>query len=123
QFDARVTQAATEAYDVIDREVNLSSPKQLQEVLFEQLGLPKTLKIKTGYSTDAASLADMHQKTGHPFLTHLLTHREAIRFRQTEERLLLSVSDVIRIKATSEPTFSDAGRLSSTDRAIQNFSS
>jgi len=121
QFDARVTQAATEAYDVIDREVNLSSPKQLQEVLFEQLALPKTRKIKTGYSTDAASLADLHQKTGHPFLTHLLTHRDAIKLRQTVEGLLRSVADDGRIHTTFQQTIAATGRLSSTDPNLQNI--
>lgn len=121
QFDARVTQAANEAYDVIGREVNLSSPKQLQEVLFEQLDLPKTRKIKTGYSTDAASLADLHQKTEHPFLTYLLTHRDVIRLRQTVEGLLRSVADDGRIHTTFQQTIAATGRLSSTDPNLQNI--
>lgn len=121
QFDARVTEAAQSAYDVIEREVNLSSPKQLQEVLFEQLELPKTRKIKTGYSTDAASLADLHQKTGHPFLTHLLEHRDVIRLRQTVEGLLRSISDDGRIHTTFQQTIAATGRLSSTDPNLQNI--
>ncbi|HLS04633.1 MAG TPA: DNA polymerase I [Actinomycetales bacterium] len=121
QFDAQVTDAASEAYAVIDREVNLSSPKQLQEVLFDQLALPKTRKIKTGYSTDAASLADLHQKTGHPFLTHLLTHRDVIKLRQTVEGLLRSVADDGRIHTTFQQTIAATGRLSSTDPNLQNI--
>src|SRR5690625_414407 len=121
QFDARVTQAASQAYDVIGREVNLSSPKQLQEVLFDRLDLPKTRKIKTGYTTDAASLADLHQKTGHPFLTHLLTHRDVIKLRQTVEGLLRSVADDGRIHTTFQQTIAATGRLSSTDPNLQNI--
>lgn len=120
-FDGQVTQVAQEAFAVIGRKVNLSSPKQLQEVLFEQLELPKTRKIKTGYSTDAASLADLHQKTGHPFLTHLLTHRDAIKLRQTVEGLLRSVSDDGRIHTTFQQTIAATGRLSSTDPNLQNI--
>src|SRR5690606_38754800 len=59
QFDSRVTTAANEAYGVIGHEVNLGSPKQLQEVLFDELDMPKTKKIKTGYTTDAAALAEL----------------------------------------------------------------
>ena len=91
-FDGQVQNAAAEAYAVIGREVNLGSPKQLQEVLFDQLGMPKTKKIKTGYTTDAAALTDLFARTQHPFLEHLLAHRDAIRLRQTVEGLLRSVA-------------------------------
>ncbi len=84
-FGDLVATAASEAYAVIGREVNLGSPKQLQEVLFDQLGMPKTKKIKTGYTTDASALADLFVKTQHPFLEHLLAHRDASRLRQTVE--------------------------------------
>ncbi|MDM8084096.1 DNA polymerase I [Cellulomonas cellasea] len=120
-FDAQVQTAATEAYDVIGREVNLGSPKQLQEVLFDQLGMPKTKKIKTGYTTDAASLADLYTRTEHPFLAHLLAHRDAIRLRQTVEGLLRSVADDGRIHTTFQQTIAATGRLSSTDPNLQNI--
>src|SRR5690606_3815019 len=76
-FAGQVAAAATAAYDVIGHEVNLGSPKQLQEVLFEELGMPRTKRIKTGYTTDAAALADLYARTEHPFLAHLLEHRDA----------------------------------------------
>ena len=120
-FDSQVQTAATEAYDVIGREVNLGSPKQLQEVLFDQLGMPKTKKIKTGYTTDAASLADLYTRTQHPFLAHLLAHRDAIRLRQTVEGLLRSVADDGRIHTTFQQTIAATGRLSSTDPNLQNI--
>ena len=62
--------------------MNLGSPKQLQEVLFDELQLPKTRKTKTGYSTDAAVLADLQETNPHPFLDLLLQHREATKLRQ-----------------------------------------
>ncbi|WP_275405096.1 DNA polymerase I [Sediminihabitans luteus] len=120
-FAELVAGAAAAAYEVIDREVNLGSPKQLQEVLFDQLDMPKTKKIKTGYTTDAAALADLFVKTGHPFLEHLLAHRDATRLRQTVEGLLKSVADDGRIHTTFQQTIAATGRLSSTEPNLQNI--
>ncbi|MBN0039748.1 DNA polymerase I [Cellulosimicrobium cellulans] len=120
-FGDLVATAASEAYAVIGREVNLGSPKQLQEVLFDQLGMPKTKKIKTGYTTDASALADLFAKTQHPFLEHLLAHRDASRLRQTVEGLLKSVADDGRIHTTFQQTIAATGRLSSTDPNLQNI--
>ncbi|MFS0698412.1 DNA polymerase I [Cellulomonas sp. 179-A 4D5 NHS] len=121
EFDAAVKDAAAEAYAVIDREVNLGSPKQLQEVLFDQLQMPKTKKNKTGWTTDAAALQDLFERTQHPFLEHLLAHRDAIRLRQTVEGLLRSVADDGRIHTTFQQTIAATGRLSSTDPNLQNI--
>jgi DNA polymerase I len=120
-FDGIVTSEAGDAYAAIGREVNLGSPKQLQEVLFDQLGMPKTKKIKTGWTTDAASLTELSERTGHPFLQHLLAHRDAIRLRQTVEGLLRSVTDDGRIHTTFQQTIAATGRLSSTDPNLQNI--
>ncbi|MGW2090951.1 DNA polymerase I [Promicromonospora sukumoe] len=121
QFAQGVADAAADAYAVIDREVNLGSPKQLQEVLFDQLGMPKTKKIKTGYTTDAASLQDLFVKTEHPFLAHLLAHRDVSRLRTTVEGLLRSVAPDGRIHTTFQQTIAATGRLSSTDPNLQNI--
>ncbi|PJI85457.1 DNA polymerase I [Luteimicrobium subarcticum] len=121
QFGDQVAREAQEAYDAIGREVNLGSPKQLQEVLFDQLAMPKTKKIKTGYTTDAAALADLFAKTEHPFLAHLLAHRDVIRLRQTVEGLLKSVAADGRIHTTFQQTIAATGRLSSTDPNLQNI--
>ena len=120
-FDARVTRAADEAFAVIGREVNLGSPKQLQEVLFDQLQMPKTKRIKTGYTTDAAALTDLFARTQHPFLEHLLAHRDAIRLRQTVEGLQRSIAADGRIHTTFQQTIAATGRLSSTDPNLQNI--
>jgi DNA polymerase-1 len=120
-FDGIVTSEAADAYAAIGREVNLGSPKQLQEVLFDQLGMPKTKKIKSGWTTDAAALTDLYARTEHPFLQHLLAHRDAIRLRQTVEGLLRSVADDGRIHTTFMQTIAATGRLSSTDPNLQNI--
>jgi len=120
-FTAAVEDAAGEAYDVIGREVNLSSPKQLQEILFDQLDMPKTRKTKTGYTTDADALAELYVKTEHPFLQHLLAHRDAIRLRQTVEGLLRTVAPDGRIHTTYSQTIAATGRLSSSDPNLQNI--
>ncbi|MCV2394710.1 DNA polymerase I [Actinotalea sp. M2MS4P-6] len=120
-FARQVAEAAQEAYAVIGREVNLGSPKQLQEVLFDQLDMPKTKKIKTGYTTDAAALTDLFARTEHPFLAHLLAHRDASRLRQTVEGLLRSVAADGRIHTTFQQTIAATGRLSSTDPNLQNI--
>ncbi len=121
QFGAAVEDAAANAYAVIGREVNLSSPKQLQEVLFDQLGMPKTKRIKTGYTTDAEALSDLYERTAHPFLQYLLAHRDAIRLRQTVEGLIRSVAPDGRIHSTFQQTIAATGRLSSTDPNLQNI--
>ncbi|MFV2142828.1 DNA polymerase I [Isoptericola sp. G70] len=120
-FADAVARSAAEAYDVIGREVNLGSPKQLQEVLFDQLGMPRTKKIKTGYTTDAASLQDLFTKTEHPFLAHLLAHRDAAKLRTTVEGLLKSVQPDGRIHTTFQQTIAATGRLSSMDPNLQNI--
>ncbi len=120
-FDHAVERAASLAFEAIGHEVNLSSPKQLQEVLFTELDMPKTKKTKTGYTTDADALAELYTKTQHPFLQHLLEHRDQIRLRQTAEGLLRSVSPDGRIHTTFHQTIAATGRLSSTDPNLQNI--
>ncbi len=68
EFAGKVAEAAADAYEAIGTEINLGSPKQLQAVLFDQLGLPKTKKNKTGYTTDADALAWLQETSPHPFL-------------------------------------------------------
>ncbi|MGO1974342.1 MAG: DNA polymerase I [Propionibacteriaceae bacterium] len=121
EFDGTVIQAAQDAYAVLGKEINLGSPKQLQAVLFDDLEMPKTRKTRTGYTTDADALQQLYAKTEHPFLAHLLTHRDAIRLRQTVEGLLKSVADDGRIHTTYGQTIAATGRLSSTDPNLQNI--
>ena len=112
---------AEAAYDVVGREINLGSPKQLQEVLFDELDMPKTKRTKTGYTTDADALQKRSLLPPHPFLDHLLRHREVIRLRQTIEGLLKTVQPDGRIHTTFHQTIAATGRLSSTDPNLQNI--
>ncbi|MBN9191225.1 DNA polymerase I [Microbacterium sp.] len=121
ELGARADAIAQDAYAAIGREVNLGSPKQLQEVLFDELELPKTRKTKTGYSTDAAVLADLQESNPHPFLDLLLQHREATKLRQIIESLDTAIGADHRIHTTYVQTGSQTGRLSSTDPNLQNI--
>jgi DNA polymerase-1 len=119
-FAAEVKSAAQAAYAVVGREFNLGSPKQLQEILFIELDLPKTKKIKTGYTTDADALQGLYVQTQHPVLEHLLRHRDVAKLKSTVDGLLKSVSDDGRIHTTFYQTVAATGRLSSTDPNLQN---
>ena len=121
ELDARVNHAAEAAYTAAGHELNLSSPKQLQAVLFDELDMPKTRRTKTGYTTDAGALAALYAKTGHPFLAGLLEHRDAIKLRQTVEGLRKAVQADGRIRTTFQQTITATGRLSSTDPNLQNI--
>ncbi|HTR69115.1 MAG TPA: DNA polymerase I [Mycobacteriales bacterium] len=121
RFAGEVKQAADQAYASIGHEVNLGSPKQLQQVLFEELGLPKTKRIKTGYTTDAEALQDLYAKTEHPFLEHLLRHRDVARLKTVVDSLMPMVDDANRVHTYYNQLVAATGRLSSTDPNLQNI--
>ena len=121
QFSARVAESARSAYDVIGKEINLGSPKQLQVVLFDELEMPRTKRTKTGYTTDADALQTLNESNPHPFLEHLLAHRDASRLKVTVEGLLKSITDDGRIHTTFNQTIAATGRLSSTEPNLQNI--
>lgn len=116
-----VERAQTEAWQVIGHEVNLSSPKQLQVVLFDELNLPKTKKTKTGYTTNAEALQALFDQTGHPFLEHLLAHRDRIKLKQMVETLRHTVGDDERIHSTFSQVVAATGRLASSEPNLQNI--
>jgi DNA polymerase I len=121
ELGANVKAVEQEAHAVVGREFNLGSPKQLQEILFDQFALPKTKRIKTGYTTDADSLADLYVKTEHPVLELLLRHREVARLKSVVDGLLPLIDDFGRIHTTFNQTVAATGRLSSTDPNLQNI--
>jgi DNA polymerase-1 len=121
EFADSVREAASDAYEVIGKEINLGSPKQLQVVLFDELDMPKTKRTKTGYTTDADALQTLLEKTEHPFLQHLLRHRDVTRLRQTVEGLLKTIAEDGRIHTTFNQLIAATGRLSSTDPNLQNI--
>jgi DNA polymerase-1 len=126
EFAGGVKLAAEEAFSAIGKEINLGSPKQLQVVLFDELGMPKTKRTKTGYTTDADALVTLLAKaeegsTGARFLAGLLRHRDVSRLRQTIEGLLKTVAIDGRIHTTFNQLIAATGRLSSTDPNLQNI--
>ncbi|MCP3820996.1 DNA polymerase I [Streptomyces sp. A3M-1-3] len=120
QFAGAVQQAVKEAHAAVGHEFNLGSPKQLQEVLFGELALPKTKKTKTGYTTDADALAWLAAQTDHELPVIMLRHREQARLRSTVEGLIKTIGADGRIHTTFSQTVAATGRLSSTDPNLQN---
>jgi len=117
---AKAADVAERAFAEIGREINLGSPKQLQEVLFDQLGMPKTRSNKTGFSTDAASLADLQDQNPHPFLDLLLQHRDATKLLQIIASIDKAVDAGGRVHTTYEQAGSATGRIASNDPNLQN---
>ena len=122
EFANQIRDAAEAAYAVIGKQINLGSPKQLQVVLFDELEMPKTKRTKTGYTTDADALQGRcSTRPGHPFLQHMLAHRDATRLKVTVDGLLNSVASDGRIHTTFNQTIAATGRLSSTEPNLQNI--
>ncbi|MFF7542300.1 DNA polymerase I [Streptomyces canus] len=120
-FAGAVQQAVKEAHAAAGHEFNLGSPKQLQEVLFGELGLPKTKKTKTGYTTDADALAWLAAQTDNELPVIMLRHREQAKLRVTVEGLIKTIAADGRIHTTFNQTVAATGRLSSTDPNLQNI--
>ena len=122
ELAARVKEVEQDAFAYVGRDFNLGSPKQLQQILFEELGLPKTKRIKTGYTTDADSLAWLSEQSPDVELPAiLLRHRDAARLKTVVESLIPMVDDAGRIHTTFGQTIAATGRLSSTDPNLQNI--
>jgi len=120
-FAQEVSRETSAAHAAAGHEFNIGSPKQLQVVLFDELKLPKTKKIKTGFTTDAESLDWLAAKTGHPILAHLLRIRETSKLLTTVDGLLAAIAEDGRIHSTFQQTVAATGRLSSTDPNLQNI--
>jgi DNA polymerase-1 len=121
QFEGIVSEQTQAAYKVVGHEFNAASPKQLQVVLFDELKLPKTKKIKTGFTTDAESLNWLLNKTNHPILQHLMRIRESSKLQTTIEGLISAIADDGRIHTTFQQSVAATGRLSSTEPNLQNI--
>jgi DNA polymerase I len=116
-----VKAAEQAAQEVVGHEFNLGSPKQLQDVLFTELGLPKTKRIKTGYTTDSEALTNLLAATGHPVLEHLLHHRDVAKLKSIVDSLIPMAGADGRIHTTFNQMVAATGRLSSTDPNLQNI--
>jgi len=120
-FSKVVADETAGAYREAGHEFNVGSPKQLQVVLFDELKLPKTKKIKTGFTTDAESLEWLAAKTKHSLLRHLLRIREAGKLLTTIDGLIKATDQDGRIRTNFQQTVAATGRLSSTDPNLQNI--
>jgi DNA polymerase I len=116
-----VKAAEQAAYAAVGHEFNLGSPKQLQEVLFTELRLPKTKRIKTGYTTDSEALTSLLAQTEHPVLLHLLRHRDVAKLKSIVDSLIPMADADRRIHTTYNQMIAATGRLSSTDPNVQNI--
>jgi DNA polymerase I len=120
-LSAEVAVIAKDAYKIIGKEINLASPKQLQTVLFDELGMTGTKSLKTGFSTNAAALTELFELNGHPFLEKLLAHRDSTKLKQMVETLLKAIEDDSKIHTTYVQTGTSTGRLSSENPNLQNI--
>lgn len=120
-LDKEISALEKSCFEIIGKEINLASPKQLQTVLFEDLGMQGTSKVKTGFSTNAEALTTLFEQNGHPFLEKLLAHREVTKIRQIVETISKTISADGRIHTTYVQTGTSTGRLSSENPNLQNI--
>ncbi|MEO0313359.1 MAG: hypothetical protein RL140_589 [Actinomycetota bacterium] len=120
-LQVRVDVVQADAFAIIGKEVNLNSPKQLQTVLFEELGMTGTKSVKTGYSTNAEALTTLYEQNGHPFLAKLLEYRELTKMKQMLEVILKAVGEDGRVHTRYVQTGTSTGRLSSENPNLQNI--
>ncbi|WP_433185454.1 DNA polymerase I [Actinoallomurus sp. CA-150999] len=120
-FGAEVKAMEEAAWEAIGHEFNLGSPKQIQQVLFDELELPKTRRTKTGYTTDSDALTSLFAQTAHPVLEHLLRHREVAKLKSMVDSLIPMADDDGRIHTTFGQMVAATGRLSSADPNLQNI--
>ncbi|TDC64205.1 DNA polymerase I [Actinomadura sp. GC306] len=109
------------AHGAVGREFNLGSPKQVQQILFDELNLPKTKRTKTGYTTDSEALTNLLEKEPHPVLEHILRWREVAKLKSIVDSLIPMADDNGRIHTTFNQMIAATGRLSSTDPNLQNI--
>jgi DNA polymerase-1 len=120
EFAAEITRLEQEIYVDVGHEFNLGSPKQLEQILFFELNLPKGKKTKTGYSTDASVLEDL--RPAHPMIDKLLEWRVYTKLRSTYvEALPTLIADDGRLHTTFHQAVAATGRLSSSDPNLQNI--
>ncbi|MBO8170033.1 MAG: DNA polymerase I [Thermoanaerobacteraceae bacterium] len=121
QLDDSIERLTREIYDMAGKEFNINSPKQLGEVLFEDLGLPPVKKTKTGYSTNAQVLEELASK--HEIVAKILEYRTLMKLKSTyiEGLKPLINPETGKIHTTFNQTITATGRLSSTEPNLQNI--
>nr|WP_277605326.1 DNA polymerase I [Glycomyces sp. L485] len=120
-FAGKAKEATDQAHAIVGRQFNMGSPKQLQEILFDELKMPKTKRTKTGYTTNAEALGQLYTKTRHPLLEQLLRYRDVEKLKQIVASLRATIQTDGRIHTTFHQTVAATGRLSSSDPNLQNI--
>ena len=120
-LDQQVKQLEVYVYDLVGHTVNLNSPQQLSDLLFNELGLPKTKRTKTGYSTDANALEVLKGK--HPVIDGILDYRQLSKLKST---YVDSLPEMVnphtgRLHTSYNQVGSATGRMSSSDPNLQNI--
>lgn len=120
-FDDQIQGLTKEIYKLAGKEFNINSPKQLGNVLFEDLKLPVIKKTKTGYSTNAEVLDKL--KNQHPIVENVLKYRQIMKLKTTYIDGLLNLIDdeTGRIHSSFNQTITTTGRISSTEPNLQNI--
>lgn len=121
ELAGKVDAVQKSAFEIIGKEINLNSPKQLQTVLFEDLGMTGTKSVKTGFSTNAEALTTLFEQTSHPFLEKLLEHREYTKMKQMVEIIIGGIGEDGRVHTSYVQTGTSTGRLSSEKPNLQNI--
>lgn len=121
EFDDKINSLTTSIYDLAGREFNVNSPKQLGEILFDDLDLPVIKKTKTGYSTNAEVLDKLKDK--HPIIEKILKYRKIVKLKSTYIDGLMNLvdNDTNRIHSSFNQTITNTGRISSTEPNLQNI--
>ena len=120
-LNEQMHQTEMELYQSIGHTVNINSPQQLSDLLFNELGLPKTKRTKTGYSTDANSLENL--KGLHPVVDNILDYRQISKLKSTYVDTLPELINPAtgRIHTSYNQVGSATGRMSSSDPNLQNI--
>ena len=121
EFAREVARIEREAHDAVGHDFGITSPKQLEQLLFTELKLPRGRRTKTGWSTDATVLEEL--RGAHPVVEKILEHREVEKLRTTYAEGLAQLIDpeTHRIHTTFEQAVASTGRLSSRAPNLQNI--
>ena len=123
RLDSRLADYEARVYQLAGEEFNIGSNPQLQQILFEKLRLPKTKRIKTGYTTDHNALVQLATTDPHPILDALIGYREVAKLKNTYVDTLPKLVDKGsgRIHAQFNQLIASTGRLSSQNPNVQNI--
>ncbi|HEY8170175.1 MAG TPA: DNA polymerase I [Candidatus Limnocylindria bacterium] len=120
EFAATLNALEARIHELVGHEFNIGSPKQLEQILFTELGLPATKRTRTGFSTDASVLEELRDK--HEVIGLILEHRQVSKLKSTYVDALPTLVDADgRVHTTYQQAVAATGRLSSTDPNLQNI--